>query len=159
MNRMVEREILLKRYKCDKDISVLWDAFRNDTCFHFENISGLSKTENNTWEFFFLCKKTRFSIFSIPEFNGKVESNEEQVSYVEFSTQPKSKRTLMYIALLASNLLLMLRIKTVLIVLFILLSLIAIYFDRRLYKKVLQRDTGMLENQYELKLIEDKTEK
>jgi len=88
-----------------------------------------------------------------------VESNEEQVSYVEFSTQPKSKRTLMYIALLASNLLLMLRIKTVLIVLFILLSLIAIYFDRRLYKKVLQRDTGMLENQYELKLIEDKTEK
>ena len=144
-----------KRYRTELDISTLWDEFRNDKLFDFDEISSIKKVNSDTFEFSFKCRRNKFFGFSYPEFKGTVKSNKEKVSYITMSSIRIFSRPTIFLYFIVSYILglLFVRHNIYYIIIPMLLFMGVIYIQRNPYFNFLQEDLYYLEDRYKLEMI------
>ena len=149
-----------KRYKTEFDISTLWEEFRNDKLFDFDEISSIKKVNADTFEFSFKCRKNKYSGFFYPEFKGIVQSSEGKVSYVTMSQIMSGTKPTIFLYLLVLVVInLFLRLMGHGIYYSALLGLLligVICFEKNPYKKILQKHLCDLEDRYKLAVVPNK---
>ena len=147
---------MLRKYRTEYDISILWDEFRNDKLFDFDKISGLKKVNSDNFEFSFSCRRNKFSVFSYPEFKGTVQSSMGKGSYITVKPFMRGTRTATFLYFLVLYILgLLLRHNIYFISIFVLSFIGVICIDRYFYNMVLRKDLYILEDRYKLELILD----